>query len=340
MKINYFLIFFICIFILIILVERFFYYKNKQLIEYVKPHWFYSPTSFPYEDFKCTPSRLDKYTTLVKNGYKLMKNKKIIFGGLCMNIENNITRLKERILQLGSHFSSFKCVIFENDSTDSTRTLLNYMCNTHDDFFLVPCPENKNCILGNTPATSDGIISEKRMKKMASYRNRLLAYILEKFPDYDYICFIDFDIYGPISQDGFAHSFGLENDWDSVSAFSLSSATLSFGKMFYYDLLAYDDNTNYNIIFNYLRILYKTSKYTIGDDLINASGFAGLSIYKMKIFIDNPHINYTPVDDTYICEHIILHKNMQRNGFDKIFINPSMIILVGPQGDSSTYPIY
>ena len=147
MKINYFLIFFICIFILIILVERFFYYKNKQLIEYVKPHWFYSPTSFPYEDFKCAPSRLDKYTNLVKNGYKLMKNKKIIFGGLCMNIENNITRLKERILQLGSHFSSFKCVIFENDSTDSTRTLLNYMCNTHDDFFLVPCPENKNCIL-------------------------------------------------------------------------------------------------------------------------------------------------------------------------------------------------
>lgn len=336
---NFLLIFFICIFILI-LIERFFYYKNKQFIEYIKPHWYYSPTSFPYDDFKCDPALSHKYTSLVSAGYKLIKHKKILFGGLCMNIENNITRLKERILQLGSNFDSFKCVIFENDSTDSTRTLLNYLVEENHEFVLVPCKENKDCILGNTPAKQDGALSVVRMKKMASYRNRLLSYMTETFPDYDYICFLDFDIYGPISQDGFAHSFGLENEWDGISAFGLSSATFSFGKMFYYDLLAYDDNTDYNIILNYPRILYKTSNHSVGDDLIKASGFAGLSLYKMKMFVENPHINYTPSDENYICEHIILHRNMKQHGFDRIYINPSMLILVGPQGDPSIYPIF
>ena len=68
------------------------------------------------------------------------------------------------------------------------------------------------------------------------------------------------------------------------------------------------------------------------------SSFGGLAIYKMEIF--NNNINYTPIDDVYICEHIILSDNMIRNGYDKIYINPNMIILVGVQGDVDRYPWY
>ena len=69
------------------------------------------------------------------------------------------------------------------------------------------------------------------------------------------------------------------------------------------------------------------------------SSFAGMAIYKMEIF-RNSNINYIPIDDIYICEHMILSDNMIRNGYDKIYINPNMKILVGVQGDVERYPWY
>ena len=36
----------------------------------------------------------------------------------------------------------------------------------------------------------------------------------------------------------------------------------------------------------------------------------------------------------------MVHTNMIENGYDKIFINPNMILLSGPQGNTDMYPFF
>ena len=77
------------------------------------------------------------------------------------------------------------------------------------------------------------------MRKMANYRNRVLRYIYDHFNDYDCVFSMDLDTRGPLSIKGVAHSFGLYQDWDSVSSMGLNGITLSASIPLYYDILAY-----------------------------------------------------------------------------------------------------
>jgi hypothetical protein len=86
-------------------------------------------------------------------------------------------------------------------------------------------------------------------------------------------------------------------------------------------------------------MFYEVNKFKVGDPIKKVhSGFAGMSFYKMEIL--NKNINYTPSDKIYKCEHIIFHENMIKNGYNKIYINPNMLLLSGPQGVVKKYPFY
>lgn len=129
--------------------------------------------------------------------------------------------------------------------------------------------------------------------------------------------------------------------WDSVSAYGLNGISMTGGVPVYYDLLAYKDAT-YDLSKNLLHALLIVNKMMYmrrGGYLIPvSSGFAGLALYKMEVV--RAGVTYTPPDDNYVCEHIIFHTNMKRAGFGRIFINPNMMVLVGPQGDVKSYPFY
>ena len=278
---------------------------------------------------------------MVHHGFEKMKSSRIVIAGLCMNIEHVVQDLIRRIEHIGSMFADYRVVIFENDSSDSTRSLLLDWQSRNSRVYVLECPEDILCRLKQSSAVVDGTMSEGRMKKMVGYRNRVLEHIRENHAEFDTVMFMDFDIRGPISTEGLASSFGCYSLWDSVSAYGLNGISMTAGVPVYYDLLAYDDNT-YNISKNLLHGVFIVNKMMYmkrGGYLIPvSSGFAGPALYKMDVI--RAGVTYTPPDGVYVCEHVIFHNNMKRSGFRRIFINPNMMVLVGPQGDVKSYPFY
>jgi hypothetical protein len=335
------IIYFILIIIfIIIIIQTYCKYNNKSLFEIIHPNWFTDVTKFPYNDFRCKKN-CDTYYNNVKNGHIKMKNTKIIFCGLCINIENNVSKLKDRFEHLGSYFNDYRVVIFENDSKDNTRNLIKDICKKNKKFDLIECYDAKDCKYNTIQAKDHGIFSNTRMQKMVKYRNKLLNHIKLHYREYDVICMVDLDISGPIDINGVAHSFSLYDKWDAVSAYGINGITLTAGQRFYYDLIAYKDykydiNTNLLDIFP---ISYHMSKKVVGDELIQVmSAFAGLELIKMKVIING--VDYTPPDGKYICEHIIFHNNMINNNYKNIYINPNMIVLSGIQGNTNKLYVY
>ena len=330
----------ITMFIVIICLQLYCKSKKKSLLEILHPEWYIDVNYFPSNDFVCKKN-CDKYNYIVQNGYNKMRNTKIIFCGLCINIENKVKSIKDRFEYLGKYFNDYRVVIFENDSIDNTRVLLKNLSKINNKFKLIECPDAKNCKYKTIQAKEHGVFSNERMKKMINYRNKLLDYIKNNYSYFDVVCMVDLDIRGPISIDGIAHSFGTYNQWDCVSAIGLNGITLSAGQPYYYDFIAFKDE-KYDINKNLLHVIpiyLKMKKHKIGDDLIKVkSGFAGLELIKMDVILQN--INYTPQDGKYICEHIIFHNNMIKNNFNNIYINPNMLLLTGLQGNEKKYYVY
>ena len=334
-------IFISIIFVVFFSIEFYCRRQSKSLIEIIHPDWFEDVNRFPYDSFKCVKN-CNIYNILVKRGYKKMSETNIVIAGLCINIESKIESLKKRLEYFGSFFKNYKVVIFENDSKDNTRNMLLDWSKQNTNIHIVSCPEDKDCKLKNKPATSYGMLSDKRMEKMADYRNRILSYIKNNFSSYDCVSMIDFDIGGPINIDGVANSFGLYENWDTISANGLMGATHSLGSLIYYDTLAYEDDSygnwknkfNIKFISEHFLIARNLAKKSIGEFPIRVkSGFAGLALYKMDVL--NSGVNYTPENLIYKCEHKIFHDNMRNKGFSRIFINPNMIVLVGVQGQAT-----
>lgn len=335
-------------FILILLIIIFFAVEflcrlqKRSLLEILHPDWYRDVRYFPQHAFPCQAD-CQEYAKRTKDGYSKMKNLTVVFTGLCINIEEKVDSLKTRIEYLGSFFKDYRVVIFENDSKDRTRTLLKEWSTNNKRVHIVPCPEDDECKLKYLPAVRYGTMSDTRMKRMADYRNRTITYILKHFNDFDCVAVMDLDIKGPISVDGIANSFGYYGEWDSISAYGINGITLSMGRGIYYDLIAYKDK-DYDINqnrFHVIPIMIKTAilnkrGYT---PFKVKSGFAGMALYKMDVFKNG--ITYSPLDgEGYTCEHVMIHNNMIQKGYDKIYINPNMVMLVGPQGDVSKYPFY
>jgi hypothetical protein len=338
LKICVFCLFSIYIIILIISMS-----KKKTFYELTNKQDF----DIDFNENKFLPIKnIDRYWYLVNKGYERMKQTDIVIGGLFMNSSGIFDKFKARIENMSNLFKSLKCVFFENDSTDNSRILLLDWEEQNPNIHIIKCEENNYCLLKSSKAIKDGQFSETRMIKMAKYRNILLNYIKKNFTHTPFVGFIDTDIKGGISFDGIAHSFGIEPElkWDMCSAFGMTGLILTLNRLIYYDFIAlktsdYAPNKVNNM--NYIEAIKLYFKYIHnlkrGDEpVLVQSAFCGFALYKMDSIRNS---DYTPIDNNYLCEHIIFHDNMIRNGFDKIYINPNMLLFAGKQG-SNTIPFY
>lgn len=87
------------------------------MLEILHPEWFDDVRIFPEKAFKCK-ANCDIYDERVLKGYTVMKNTKIVFSGLCINIADKIQSLIMRMKYIGHFFKDYRVVIFENDSSD------------------------------------------------------------------------------------------------------------------------------------------------------------------------------------------------------------------------------
>ncbi|MDC8786921.1 glycosyltransferase [Roseateles koreensis] len=247
-----------------------------------------------------------------------VKQQRMVFVGCARQCAANIGRSVAKLAQLGQAFSSYKIIIFENDSSDGTPAAIMALA------------EKFPIELISEPGL--GAKLQERTARLAYARNRLLERALTEASDY--ICFADLD--GPVgdefpSEAGFLSNFQKSACWDAVMPVNAGM---------YYDIWA-------------LRhpVLCPTDFMTLGTELDAALGrplavhfaasylqvdwrgmtgwlpvdsaFGGMAIYKASAF---SNARYTGIlDGREVCEHVPLHQAMRRQGM-ALYVNPAFVV--------------
>lgn len=286
------------------------------------------------EHFRIDYEKLDKK---VKKGIQNMQNKKIVICALARNVERCFPKCIDKIMLFTEGFKDYSIVIYENDSKDNTRALVKKWAQSNPKVKLLDCCNEGSCECAlkiEDLKLDDGPLSEKRIAKMAHFRNKYLDYVKKNYKDYDYMMVVDIDIRGGVYKEGFQTCFA-DDDWDAIFARGIKPFPFLFGSInFVYDTIAYvdkkdtkllDDNNRFINNFSDLQKVYSKK---IGDSMEPVrSAFNGASIYRIKTIIDSDarYNSNTP------CEHIDFHDNLKS---DRMYASPSFIINMGLDNDT------
>lgn len=299
---------------------------SRHMIKH--PEW-YDAVDFPEEHFPPREEYHHLYQRRVIAGREKAKHRTVVITGLARDIEKNIKKNIERLVKIGEEFRDYMIVIFENDSVDNTRNILETANATNHRIVLVPCPESPGCVLHLNRAVDDGILNKGRFHKMATFRNRSLDYIRQEYPGYDYLLVVDLDLSGPISREGLLSCLSYK-EWDAMSAVGLVNHPFtSRENLSYYDSLAFVPFGQKYRNGGYLKTLVHTIK-TFSMSIPHrdepairvASGFAGCCLYRLAPLVLLPV--YYSGDK---CEHVAFHESMTENGLDRIYVNPAFTLL-------------
>jgi len=263
-------------------------------------------------------------------GLKKLSESTIIVCGIVRNCGKNLKKNIQTINYLCDLANNYHVVIYENDSTDKTKQILknwnNERKNVHislNDFNTITIPKKQSEI--------NPIFSAYRIEKMALYRNYYLDYIDKENLKGDYVIIVDMDV-RKIYLKGIISSFALNYEWDALAANGISRAPSSFFRKRYYDSYALIECGQENIPqteYSIKAAQYKWAFLKPKMPLMRvASAFGGLTIYKREAI---QHCRYGILlnnDKKVECrtEHFYFHQQMKINGYDKIYINPAMII--------------
>jgi hypothetical protein len=272
-----------------------------------------------------------EYNKRVEKGYDNAKNRRVVIMCLARDNENNMQHAIKEINKIGKIFKDYAVIVFENDSRDRTRSLIEEECkNNAKHWKLIECKGYEGCKLSELPAVQHGALSKNRMAKMAHFRNLCLRAAKENYGTFENAIVYDTDIGGTLSLDGLAHCFSYEG-WHCMSAYGMSSSFFSLRdhSLFYYDQLALLlPHQTVSSIGNPRFHLFKSFFFSSipppsrGGPLIPVtSAFGGCAIYDFQSLISKD-CHYC---STY-CEHVCLHLQMRDKGLDQHFINPNFLL--------------
>ena len=268
--------------------------------------------AFPEDAFPCTQTLTRQYQDRVYRGRIRMRNSSAVICAIGRDVMHCLPATAARIERLAEMFARCQTVIFENDSRDSTLQWLRQWSDVNPEVHVISEQLNAPKYWQETDV--------KRNTRMAYYRNRCRAEVLSRFGHYDHVIVLDADLEGGWSYDGIAHTFG-ETDWDFVGSYGIWYEPKSDGREFrpiHYDAFAFrrlgceglEDFDEVNRM-----------RFHRGDPLLRLrSCFGGLGIYRMECFQAAEY----EADD---CDHVTLHRSLRLLGFDRLFLNPSQIVL-------------
>ena len=272
---------------------------------------------------------------------QIMKNLNVIIYGTIRNIEEHFLTSFTNLEIISSYFKNSFIIIFENDSTDNTRKLLQAWHQSKKTKINI----KKHIILEEN-------LDEKfplRATRLAYCRNSILKYIFKNdlYYSYHYAIHCDLDNrFWCIDYESICNCFQYDlNKWDVMTCINKNKN--------YYDYWALRmENTWFDKnIFSCKsqNIHYETKTHEFIDLIKKTEGllktkssFNGLGIYKLKSLKDcyyNASYHCKECNNTNRgCmednDHIGLHKQMTRNKCN-IFINTKMILLSKPNNSLS-----
>lgn len=248
-----------------------------------------------------------------------LKQYNVIFAATIRNVEPHIKKNLEYIDKCGSKFNSYKVILYENDSSDNTRKILEE--NKKDNYIYI---------------FENNITEPLRTMRIANGRNKILNKIREINinNEYDFMIMLDLD---DINSSGkFVESIEscFKNmDWDVLAGNQSDN---------YYDIWAFrkkglldwdcwkehakatkngmsDSEAKDKYIFGILP-KFEPSKFIEVD-----SAFGGIAIYKLKSIPNDCNYkgNYDE-DNSEQCEHVQFNKCIKNAG-GKIFINTNFL---------------
>jgi hypothetical protein len=253
----------------------------------------------------------EEYYATIQRGVERIRESRVAFIGLARNIAWILPWTIARIERLRSFCKDSIVIVFENDSKDSTREILNLWSEFCPGIHLL----GQNYGDSVHPPTRN----MHRVARMAFYRQQCWRKLreLDWLDAKDYVCLVDMDLEGGISLEGWLHSFGLDVQWDMVGANGLIVRDDGIPGFFYRDAFAWREGDWMPLP----NLVPNLKGYMRGDPPVPLlSCFGGLGIYRRDAYYAG---RYTGGD----CEHVPFHRRMRENGFASIMMNPSMIVL-------------
>lgn len=254
----------------------------------------------------------------------------IIICSIVRNAEKGLRRNIPVINELCRHFRDYRIVVYENDSVDATKVLLNSWMEHDSDHVAVMLNDTdaSRTIPSASSISVNPFFSRKRIDKMANLRNHYLDYVEKKNMSADYLMVVDLDV-SQLFVDTILSSFSTESqEWDVVTAYGYSTSP-SLKKRYHdtYALVEYgmDDvpQTEKSIHDAALNMADKMKE----EKWVRVfSAFGGLAIYRFDS-VKGLRYQVLDNDDSRVevrCEHYSLYRQMAERGFDKVFINPQM----------------
>lgn len=271
-------------------------------------------------------SLLDNYQQLVAMGQDFIKTKKVVFLGLARNLENKLEKSITKLLDFGKTAQKYKVVIFENDSVDNTKKILEKL--SRNDSNIIYFSENNNRPQFGTVKDTERTIA------LAEYRNKLLTHVKQHLSEYDFIVvtdldFIDFSIPGVYNTFGWFDRFGQSVGAIAGNSYEYKYVTSDTSKSLWnYDSWALRYSW-WNELPNLPSVTYNRM-WWFGFWIMSAglplmpvnSAFGGMAIYRTEHFIKGSYSGYD-------CEHVCFHYSLKQNSPNfRLMLNPSQMMLV------------
>lgn len=286
------------------------------------------------------PEFQKEYNSKVDLGKKYLNNKKVIVSGLVKNSEAKIVSCLNQLSNIADNSSALSCFLYENNSTDNTKEILNTYSETnnkYDNFNFY----SEDISLPNIPHGR----SSNRLKVLSYARNICKDFIKNTYLDYDYVVVVDMDFVS-ISLDGIYNSFGWfaqqQEQIDAMAGFSFitvqrpnpDNPSLIENHLSNYDSWAYRHNWWEDLTKRFM-LDNKTQAFTFDPmlwfsawtPLVGAcpirvnSAFGGCCIYKTNQYVSGQY-------EDYDCEHVTFHKSLYFDSNFNLYVNPSQIMML------------
>lgn len=261
---------------------------------------------------------------------KPINESSIIVCSIVRNAENGLKKNIPVIKKLCQYFKDYRIIIYENDSTDATKSLLQSWMDEDPNHVIALLNEtdSSSTIPNAQSIKANPFFCNKRIAKMAAIRNHYLDYIEEENLEADYLMVVDLDV-AKLFLEGILTCFSQNvPEWDAVTAFGYSTSP-SFRRRYHdsYALVEYGnenapqtEKSIHDAASSFIKKL-QTSQWTGVY-----SAFGGLAIYRFDK-IKGLRYKVIPNDDARVevrCEHFSLHQQMAEKGDCRIYVNPQM----------------
>jgi len=273
----------------------------------------FSTSDLPEDAFPPVPEHAREQQRHCQRGRAAMARSRVAITGLARNLGAILPTTIARIERLGSLFADHRVIVYENDSSDDTKPILQSWAVRNRRIHVM----TEDCSDPINPTTR----CLHRIERMARYRTHCQDAVRALCDDYDFTLVIDLDVAGGWSEDGVANTFGHEG-WDFVGANGLiyRREGFDFNALRQYDMwaLRFDEALTPLPTQDARRYRFRR-----GEPLVPVTScFGGLGIYSMPAYLAG---RYAAAD----LEHAEFHRELRRQGFRRLFLNPSQVLVYG-----------